>query len=134
MNANVSKQREMPFVQVLPPMRFLDEDDIARCKTFPQAFWLAQSQSNRGFTQDAIASHIGVDNGTMSRIIKKPKNRPAYLREDAFKDLCELFGNVGLIQWLAAQVNCKVVPATESRAERLRRELAEIEGQEQRVA
>jgi hypothetical protein len=36
-------------------------------------------------------------------------------------------GNVGVIQWLAAQVGMELVPKVETREQLLRRELAEIE-------
>jgi hypothetical protein len=36
-------------------------------------------------------------------------------------------GNVGVIQWLAAQVGMSLVPKVETHEQRLRRELSEIE-------
>ena len=75
----------------------------------------------------ALANAVGVLPCVWSRIQNKPKNRPAYTPEDRYPALCDALGNVGVIQWLAAQVGMELVPKVETREQLLRRELAEIE-------
>lgn len=122
-----ASQRELRVFGAIPAMDFIDEELLSRCKDFSQALAICWALSRTKPTQDAMATQIGVDNAVMSRIARKPKNRPAYMPERAYAPLCELLGNVGVLQWLAAQVGCRLVPATETRAQKLRRELAALE-------
>jgi len=123
-------QREIPMMAALSRPELLDEALIERCQNFVQALGVARSQSRVHPADKSIAEEIGVQASVWSRIANKPKNSPAYMPEDQFPQLCEYLGNVGVLQWLAYRCGYRLVPIAETRAQKLRRELAEIEAAE----
>ena len=123
MNQNV-----FTFLSVVPGMDLLSDELIDRCKTFQEALGVSRAMARRKPTDGALADSLGLQRSVWSRIQHKPANSPAYLPEDKFDDLCQALGNAGVVQWLAAQVGCRLVPIAETRAQRLRRELEELEG------
>lgn len=120
-------QQEMRIIGTVPPLDLVDEGLIERCESFQQALAMSRAMARRKPTDGVLADQIGVLPCVWSRIQNKPKNRPAYMPEDAYKTVCESLGNVGLVQWLASQVGMSLVPKHETREQKLRRELAEIE-------
>ena len=127
-------QQTIPFLGVVPPLDLVDEALIERCISFQQALALSRAMGRRKPNDASLADCVGVDPAVWSRIQNKPKNRPAYMPEDAYSDVCNALGNVGLVQWLAAQVGMTLVPKRETREQQLRRELAEIEQCKARAA
>lgn len=123
----------MNILGAITALDFVDEVLLERCKTFKQALAVSQGLARTNATDGALADAIGRDPAVWSRIKNKPKNRPAFMPEDEFLHLCTALGNLGPIQWLAMQAGCRLTRGAESRADKLRRELAEIEAQE-RVA
>lgn len=121
------RQQEMRILGSVPHLDVLDESLIERCASFQQALAMSRAMARRKPSDASLADELGVLPCVWSRIQNKPKNRPAYMPEDAYKTICESLGNVGLIQWLAAQVGMTVVPKRETREQALRRELAELE-------
>lgn len=107
----------------------LSDDMIERCKTFQEAVAVSRALGKRKPSDKVVAENIGIQPSVWSRIQNKPKNSPAYMPEDRYGDLCRSFGNVGVLQWLASQAGFRLVPVAETRADRLRRELAEIEAE-----
>lgn len=126
------KQGELHILGAINALDFLDEAILERCKTFKQALAVSQGMARTNATDATIADAIGRDPAVWSRIKNKPKNRPAFMPEDEFPHLCAALGNRGVVQWLAMQVGCRLVVREESRADKLRRELAEIEDEEMR--
>lgn len=127
------KQGEIRILGAVKSLDFLDLALLERCKTFKQALAVSQGMARTNASDTSIADAIGRDPSVWSRIKNKPKERPAFMPEDQYAALCNALGNRGVVQWLALQVGCRLAPIEESRADRLRRELAEIESQE-RVA
>lgn len=115
---------------VMPSPELLDEALIDRCQNFVQALGVAHSQSRVHPSDKSIADELGLQASVWSRISNKPLNSPAYMPEDKFEALCKYIGNVGVIQWLAYRCGYRLVPIAETRAQKLRRELAEIEAAE----
>ncbi|THD06144.1 hypothetical protein B1991_14470 [Rhodanobacter lindaniclasticus] len=111
----------------MPALDRIDDALIERCVSFQQALAVSRAMGRRKPNDAALANAVGVLPCVWSRIQNKPKNRPAYTPEDRYPALCDALGNVGVIQWLAAQVGMELVPKVETREQLLRRELAEIE-------
>jgi hypothetical protein len=120
-------QQEIRILHSEPPLELVDDGLIERCQSFQQALAVSRAMGRRKLSDASLADAVGVLPCVWSRIQHKPKNRPAYMPEDAYKDVCSAFGNVGLIQWLAHQVGMALIPKRETREQQLRRELAEIE-------
>jgi hypothetical protein len=120
-------QHELRILSSVPALDRIDDNLIERCVSFQQALAVSRAMGRRKPNDAAIADAVGVLPCVWSRIQNKPKNRPAYTPEDKFAALCDAVGNVGVIQWLAAQVGMELVPKVETREQLLRRELAEIE-------
>ena len=121
------RQHELRILSAVPALDRIDDTLIERCVSFQQALAVSRAMGRRKPNDAAIADAVGVLPCVWSRIQNKPKNRPAYTPEDKFAALCDAVGNVGVIQWLAAQVGMELVPKVETREQLLRRELAEIE-------
>lgn len=126
----MNEQRKIPMFSALQPTELLDEVLIERCQSFVQALGVARSQSRVHPSDKSIAEELGLQASVWSRIANKPKDSPSYLPEDKFPALCEYLGNVGVLQWLAYRCGYRLVPIAETRAQRLRRELAELEAAE----
>jgi hypothetical protein len=124
-------QQEIRILSQTTPLDVVDDSLIERCVTFQQALAISRAMARRKPNDASLADSIGVLPCVWSRIQNKPKNRPAYLPEEAFAVLCNELGNVGLIQWLAAQVGMQVVPKRETREQALIRELEEIQAAKQ---
>lgn len=123
-------QREMPLMSVIHPPAMLDEALLERCATFKQALAVSMGLARSNASDASIADSLGLMPCVWSRIKNQPKNRPAYLSPDSLSVLSDVLGNRGVLQWLAMQQGCRIVPREETRAQRLRRELAELEAQE----
>jgi hypothetical protein len=123
-------QRTIPIMATMPPLDELDEALFASCATFQQALGIARAVGRRKWSDTALADELGMQPSVWSRIQHKPQNAPAYMPEDKLPTLCEAFGNVGVLQWLAYRCGYRLVPIAETRAQRLRRELAELEAAE----
>lgn len=111
----------------VPSMDLIDEQLIEQCGTFQQALGVSRAMARRKPADGVLAESLGLQKSVWSRIQHKPKDAPAYMPEDRYALLCESLGNVGVVQWLAYMVGHRLVPITETRAQRLRRELAELE-------
>lgn len=109
----------------------LDEALLEKCTSFKQALAVSMGLARTNIADANLADQLGVMPCVWSRIKNQPKNRPAYLSPDLLSSLSEALGNRGVLQWLALQQGCRIVPREETRAQRLRRELAELEEQEQ---
>lgn len=118
------------FLSAVPGIDLVAEELIERCKTFQEALGVSRAIARRKRSDGALADSLGLQRSVWSRIQHKPQNAPAYMPEDKYRDLCQEIGNAGVVQWLAAQIGCRLVPVAETRAARLRRELAELEGRE----
>jgi hypothetical protein len=123
-------QNAFTFLSVVPGLDLLSDDLIDRCKSFREALGVSRAVGRRKCSDTALADALGLQRSVWSRIQHKPANSPAYMPEDKFSELCIQLGNAGVIQYLAATVGCRLVPITETRAQRLRRELAELEAAE----
>ena len=123
-------QQSFRMLANVPQIAFVPDELIERCQTFQQAVNVSRAFSSRNLSDASIADSLGMQASTWSRVLNKPRNRPSYLPETAYRKLCELFGNYGVAQWVAKSVGCQLVPATESRKDRLRRELAQLEAEE----
>jgi len=123
-------QNAFAFLSVMPGVDLLSEELVDRCKTFTEALAVSRAMARTKRSDGALADALGVQRSVWSRIQHKPKDSPAYMPEDKVADLCRLVGNAGVIQFLAAQIGCRLVPIAETRAQRLRRELAELEAAE----
>lgn len=123
------KQGLFSFLSAVPGIDFLNDEVVERCKTFQEAVAVSRALGRRKPSDKSIAESLGMQPSVWSRIQNKPKNAPAFMPEDRYGDLCRAFGNAGVLQWMAAQVGCRLVPVTETRADRLRRELAELESE-----
>jgi hypothetical protein len=124
------KQGEFRMFAAVPENELLDEKLIEQCATFQQALRVSRAMARRKLADGALADELGMQRSVWSRICHKPANSPAFMPEDKFSDLCSLLGNLGVIQWLAYRAGHRLVPIAETRAQRLRRELAELEAQE----
>jgi hypothetical protein len=120
-------QKVFPMLGSVPSPELLDEALIERCQSFVQALGVSRSQSRVHPSNKAIAAELGLQPSVWSRIANKPKDAPAYMPEDKLPELCNHLGNVGVLQWLAYRAGFRLVPIAETRAQRLRRELAELE-------
>jgi hypothetical protein len=120
-------QQKLRILGAVPQLELVDDGLIERCESFQQALAISRAMARRKPSDGALADVIGVLPCVWSRIQNKPKNRPAYLPEEAYKSVCDALGNVGLIQWLANQVGMSLIPKRETREQQLRRELQEIE-------
>lgn len=118
------------MMAAMPPLELLDEALLDGCTTFPQALGVSRAMARRKPSDGSLAETLGVQKSVWSRIQHKPKDSPAYMPEDRYEVLCEALGNVGVIQWLALRTGHRLVPIAETRAEKLRRELAELEAVE----
>lgn len=123
-------QREIPMMAVLAPPALLDEAVLEGCKNFKQALAVSMGMARTNITDNNLADTLGLLPCVWSRIKNQPKNRPAYLSPDSFTSLFDALGNVGVLQWLAMRAGYSLVPRAETRAQRLRRELAELEAME----
>ena len=123
-------QQQIPMVAVVPPLDALDEALFASCASFQQALGVSRAVGRRKWSDSALAGELGLQQSVWSRIQHKPKNAPAYMPEDRIPALCAALGNVGLLQWMAYRCGFALVPIAETRAQKLRRELAELEAQE----
>jgi hypothetical protein len=126
---NAMKQNVFTFLSIVPGIDLLSEELIERCKTFQEALGVSRAMGRRKMTDGALADTLGLQRSVWSRIQHKPKDSPAYMPEDKLDALCRALGNAGVIQWLASRIGCRLVPISESRADRLRRELAELEAE-----
>jgi hypothetical protein len=124
---NTVKQGEFRILASVPENELLDEKLIEQCATFQQALGVSRAMARRKLADGVIADGLGMQRSVWSRICHKPANSPAFMPEDKFADLCGLLGNLGVIQWLAYRTGHRLVPIAETRAQRLRRELAELE-------
>jgi hypothetical protein len=120
-------QRQFPMMSVIEPPSLLEEAYVEKCANFKQALAVSMGLARTNISDNNLADTIGVLPCVWSRIKNQPKNRPAYLSPDSFQDLCAALGNVGVLQWLALKAGYRLVPIAETRAQRLRRELAELE-------
>lgn len=120
-------QQEMRILGAVPQLERVDDGFIERCASFQQALAISRAMGRRKPSDSALADVIGVLPCVWSRIQNKPKNRPAYMPEDAYELFCSAVGNVGVIQWLADRVGYALVPKRETREQEIRRELEEIE-------
>lgn len=120
-------QQEMHILSAVPALDLVDRDLILRCQSMQEALAVSRAMGRRKLSDAGLADAVGVCPSVWSRIQNKPKERPAYMPEDRYAALCEALGNVGIIQWLASRVGYDVVPMAETREQKLRRELAEIE-------
>ncbi len=123
-------QRQIPMMAVIPPPALLDPAVIESCANFKQALAVSMGLARTNASDASIADSLGILACVWSRIKNQPKNRPAYLSPDSYNDLFAALGNVGVLQWLADKAGYSLVPKAESRKERLRRELAELEASE----
>lgn len=123
-------QGELRMLGSVPSTELLDEKLIEQCGTFQQALGVSRAMARRKPTDGSLAEQLGLQKSVWSRIQHKPKDSPAYMPEDRYSALCEALGNVGVIQWLAYRTGHRLVPIAETRAQRLRRELAELEAAE----
>ena len=123
-------QQTFRMLANVPQIAFVPDELIERCQTFQQAVNVSRAFSARSLSDASIADSLGLQPSSWSRILNKPKNRPAYLPETAYRSLCEIFGNYGVAQWVAKSVGCQLFPAVESRKEQLKRELAQLEAEE----
>lgn len=121
------RQQEMRILGTVPQLELVDDGLIERCESFQQALAISRAMARRKPSDGNLADLIGVLPCVWSRIQNKPKNRPAYMPEDAYKNVCEALGNAGVVQWLANQIGMALVPKRETREQQLRRELMEIE-------
>lgn len=126
----MTMQREIPMMAAIKAPAMLDEAVLERCNNFKQALAVSMGLARSNISDANLADALGLMPCVWSRIKNQPKNRPAYLSPDALSVLSEALGNRGVLQWLAMQQGCRIVPREETRAQRLRRELAEIEAAE----
>lgn len=119
-------QQEIRLLGTVPPLDKVDEGLIERCSSFQQALQISRAMGRRHPSDGVLADVIGVLPCVWSRIQNKPKNRPAYMPEDAYESVCKAVGNVGVIQWLADRVGYTLVPKAETREQVILRELEEI--------
>ena len=120
-------QKVIPMLSAVQAPELLDEALIERCQSFVQVLGVARSQSRVHPSDKSIAAELGLQPSVWSRICNKPKDAPAFMPEDKLPALCSYLGNVGVLQWLAYRAGFRLVPIAETRAQRLRRELAELE-------
>jgi hypothetical protein len=123
-------QRQFPMVSLVEPPALLDEAVLEKCANFKQALAVSMGLARSNIADNNLADTLGVLPCVWSRIKNQPKNRPAYLSPDSFSSLFDALGNVGVLQWLAMRAGYSLVPRAETRAQRLRRELAELEAAE----
>lgn len=118
------------MMAAVPPLDALDEAMFASCGTFQQALGVSRALGRRKWSDASLADELGLQASVWSRIQHKPQSAPAYMPEDKLPMLCEALGNVGILQWLAYRCGFRLVPVAETRAQKLRRELAELEAAE----
>ncbi len=123
MNALNTQGELRMLAEVLPP-QFLADDLIEQCRTFQEALGVSRALARRKMSDGDLADTLGPQRSVLSRIQHKPKNSPAYMPEDRYGLLCEALGNVGIVQWLASQVGCTLVPARRVQRSTLLRESA----------
>lgn len=123
-------QRQIPMMAVIEPPALLDEAVLEKCTNFKQALAVSMGMARTNISDNNLADSLGVLPCVWSRIKNQPKNRPAFLSPDSYPGLFNALGNVGVLQWLAMRAGYTLVPRAESRATRLRRELAEAEALE----
>jgi hypothetical protein len=123
-------QQQIPMVAIVPPLDALDEAMFASCTTFQQALGTARALGRRKWSDAALSNELGLQASVWSRIQHKPASSPAYMPEDKLPALCAALGNVGVLQWLAYRCGYRLVPIAETRAQRLRRALADLEAAE----
>jgi len=126
---NTVKQGEFRILASLPPLELLDESLIEKCGNFQQALGVSKALARNKWSDADLADELGLQKSVWSRIQNKPKDSPAYMPEDKVDDLCDLLGNVGIVQWLAFRTGFRLVPIAETREQRLERELAELRAQ-----
>lgn len=107
-----------------------DHDVVTRLPSFRAALRRAVALS--GLDQGEIAHALDIDAGDFSRMIKEPRHagaRPRAFPADKLDAFARITGSLVVQQWLCAQVGTQPVVMHETRAQRLRRELAELEAQ-----
>lgn len=128
MNSSYDMQRELRYrmAEVRQP-HAADPDVVSRLPTVRAALRHAINVS--GFDQEAIAEALALDPGCFCRMVKEPKpnSRPRAFPLEKLADFARVTGSLVVNQWLDMQMGLEPVALRETRAQRLRRELAELE-------
>lgn len=128
MNPSYCPQRELHYrmAEVRQP-HAADPDVVSRLPTVRAALRHAINVS--GFDQEAIAEALSLDPGCFCRMVKEPKpgSRPRAFPMEKLADFARVTGSLVVNQWLDMQMGMEPVAMRETRAQRLRRELAELE-------
>jgi hypothetical protein len=125
------RQPHLRLVGQVKEPRHADADVVAKLPTFRAALRYAINHS--GIDQEEVAAALQMDPGCLSRTIKEPKHDNARVRNFDAAQLATFIrvtGSFAPVQWLCMQVGQEPVSMRETRAQRLRRELAELEAQE----
>lgn len=128
---NPVKQGQFRILSSEAPLELLDESLIARCANFVQALGVSKALARIKRSDKDMSELLGLQQSVWSRIQNKPKDAPAYTPEDRVPDICDLFGNVGIIQWFAYRAGYRLVPIVENEKQKLLRKLAELEALEE---
>lgn len=123
-------QREMPLMSEL---RLRAKQDapaqlVAMCNNYREAVLLCIQLSN--FTQDMIASRLGMAKGTFSTILRRggSEKRRRYLDPDLFEAIEDICGNRAITQYFEMQSRGQLNRQNKSeRMAALRRELEMLE-------
>lgn len=126
-----NRQPQLRLIGQVKEPRHADADVVSKLPSFRAALRYAINHS--GIDQEEVASALGMDPGCLSRTIRDPKHDNARKRNFDVTELAtfvRVTGSFAPIQWLCMQLGQEPVHMRETRAQRLRRELAELEAQE----
>lgn len=125
---SLNGQPQLRLIGQVREVRHADADVVAKLPTFRSALRYAINHS--GIDQEEVAYALELDPACFSRMVKEPKHEGARMRNLPASKLAAFARITGLLvaqQWLCMQVGQEPVAMRETRADRLRRELAEIE-------
>lgn len=132
---NFPYQSKLRLIGEIRDPHLIDPDVIARLPTFRSA--LRHAINHSGIDQEEIAIALDLDPACFSRMVKEPKHvaaRQRNLPAALLGSFSRITGSLAPQQWICLQVGQEPVAMRETRAQRLRRELAELERTEAEVA
>lgn len=115
--------------------RHEDPDLIDSLPTFRSALRHAIARS--GFTQEAVAEALEIDNASFSRMVNEPRSvaaRPREFPHEKLGDFARVTGSLAAQQWLCHKVGQEPVSIRETKLQRLEREVDELRANAARIA
>ncbi len=92
----MSNQKQLPMLSEMPAPKEVDMQIVKRCQTEAQAIAMCFNLS--GYAVDTLSERLGVNKGTISKVVRGRAPIPRRVSRIAFMQAC---GNVLPMQWEA---------------------------------